>query len=475
MARSRSRSSHRWLSLLMVMVVLAAGVVLYGVWRTTNAAQPAGGSPLLTVRYRTDTPATAPIGRPWLEVINTSSQPVALHKVTLRYYFSDDDSAGYAANCLQTALRCSNVTQVVSAMSHPAPTATHYLRVGFTSAAGTLEPGQTSQGIGLQLYRLDHEDLDQADDRSFDPALIHYAPSTRVTGYVDGVLFWGEEPDAAPPAASPRPSNASALTAPAGTLFDNFHYTDVADPAVTANGWQARTDGGGPGIASTWSADAISFPANRKAQGGQVLQLQVTTDGTRQGTQQAELIGIDNTFLTGTIAVRIHFTDQPADGRNGDHIIESFCTISPKSTSERYNELDFEYQPNGGWGAPGPKLDTTSWRSATRGDRTTRALHRHLAGWHTLMITAVDGTVTYSVDGRPVFRSSGKTFPREPMRIHLNTWLVDLPFAGQRTWNMQVNWIYSVAGKAVRVAEVQSAVDGFYSNGINYINTTTRQ
>ncbi|MER6592804.1 cellulose binding domain-containing protein [Micromonospora purpureochromogenes] len=467
---SRSRSSNRWLSLLMVVVVLATGVVLYGVWRTTNAARTADASSPLTVRYRTDTPATAPVGRPWLEVINTSDQPVELHKVTLRYYFSDDDGAGYASNCLQTALRCSNVTQVVSAMPKPATIATHYLRVGFTSAAGTLAPGQTSQGIGLQLYRLDRKNLDQADDRSFDPALSSYAPSTRVTGYVDGVLLWGEEPEGAPPAASPRPSNA-----PTGTLFDNFHYADVADPAVTANGWQARTDGGGPGIASTWSADAISFPANRKALGGQVLQLQVTTDGTREGTRQAELIGIDNTFLTGTIAARIHFTDKPAAGRNGDHVMESFCTISPESTSKRYNELDFEYQPNGGWGAPGPKLDTTSWRSAAQGDRTTRALNRSLAGWHTLMITAVDGTVTYSVDGKPVFSSGGKTFPREPMRIHLNAWLIDLPFAGERTWNMQVDWIYAVDGKAVSVAQVQRAVDGLHRNGINYINTTNRQ
>ncbi|SCG59538.1 cellulose binding domain-containing protein [Micromonospora coxensis] len=473
---SRSRSSHRWLGLVMVMVVLAAGGVLYGVWRTTakTAGGPADDGSPLSVRYRTDTPATAPVGKPWLEVINNSGRPVALHSVTLRYYFSDD-GAGVAANCVQTALDCANVTQVVSALPVPAPGATHYLRVGFTSAAGTLAPGETSQGIGLQLYRLDREDLDQADDRSFDPSLTHYAPSTRVTGYVDGALSWGEEPGPAAPAASPRPSRVSAVTVPSGTLFDNFHYTDITDPAVTANGWQARTDGGGPGIADTWSADAVSFPANRKAKGGQVLQLQVSTDGTRQGTRQAELIGVDNTFLTGTIAARVRFADEPTDGRNGDHIIESFCTISPESTSGPYSELDFEYQPNGGWGAPGPKLDTTSWRSAKEGDRTTRALKRSLVGWHTLMITAVDGRVSYSIDGREVFRSGGETFPRAPMRIHLNAWLIDLPFAGDRTWNMQVNWVYSVSGKAVSVKEVQRAVDGFYRDGINYVNTTADQ
>ncbi|MFR9778813.1 hypothetical protein ACL02O_22530 [Micromonospora sp. MS34] len=79
------------------------------------------------------------------------------------------------------------------------------------------------------------------------------------------------------------------------------------------------------------------------------------------------------------------------------------------------------------------------------------------------------------LDGRPIFRSSGNTFPRAPMGIHLNTWLVDLPFASERTWNMQVNWIYSVAGKAVTVADVRRAVDGIYRDGINYINTTTPQ
>ncbi|MEV1146130.1 cellulose binding domain-containing protein [Micromonospora sp. NPDC049799] len=467
----RSRSSHRWLGLLMAMVVvLGAGVALYGVWRAKSADQAADGNSPLTVRYRTDTPATTPVGKPWLELINNSDQAVALQTVTLRYYFSDD-GAGHGANCVQTALGCSNVTQVVSPMPEPAPNATHYLKVGFTSAAGTLAPGETSQGIGLQLYRLDRKGLDQTDDRSFDPALTTYAPSTRVTAYVDGVLRWGEEPGGTATATA-GPSKVPAV--PAGTLFDNFHYTGVGDPAVTANGWQARTDGGGPGIADTWSAENISFPANRKAHGGQVLQLRVTTDGTREGTRQAELVGVENTFFTGTIAARIHFTDDPTDGRNGDHVMESFCAISPNPDSDRYTELDFEYQPNGGWGAPGPKLDTTSWRSATPGDRATRALKRSLDGWHTLMITAVDGKVTYSIDGQPVFTSSGRTFPREPMNIHLNTWLIDLPFAGERTWDMQVDWVYAVDGKKVSTAQVQRAVDGLYKNGINYVNTTKR-
>ncbi|WP_191839381.1 cellulose binding domain-containing protein [Catellatospora chokoriensis] len=475
MSRSRTRSPRRGriMAVLLAAAVLGAGGTL--VWRVTSApaesafADAAQDAPL-TVRYRTDTPSTGPVGKPWLEVINTSGEPVALTDVTLRYYFSADDGAVYAANCVQTALRCSSVTQTVTAAPAPTASASHYLQIGFTSAAGTLAPGGTSQGIGLQLYRLDHRDLDQADDHSFDGTMTSYTPSTLVTAYRRGVLSWGQEPgDPARTPASPRP----AAAVPAGVLFDNFHYTGVDDPALTANGWQVRTEGGGPGISDTWSADGISFPADPKAQGGQALQLRVTTDGTRAGTRQAELVTAGDTFHTGTVAARIFFTDKPRDGRDGDHVNESFATISATASSPKYSELDFEYQPNGGWGVPGPKLDTTSWRSSTPGDRATKAHRSSLAGWHVVMLTVAGGKVTYSVDGRPVFRSDGQTFPREPMRIHLSNWLVDLPFSGPRTWDMRVDWVYAQAGEAVPQAQVQRAVNALHSSGINHLDTTT--
>ncbi|GAB4055382.1 cellulose binding domain-containing protein [Catellatospora paridis] len=476
MSRSDPRSPRRGrtaVSLAAVALVLAGGGTLYRVWPANSTA----GSPTdsaqdnpLTVRYRTDGAATVPVGRPWLEVINNADAPVSLRDVTLRYYFSADDGAAYSANCVQSALRCSSITQTIAAAPAPLPTASHYLQVGFTEAAGSLAPGETSQGIGLQLYRLDHRDLDQSDDHSFDGSITSYAPSPLVTAYRDGVLSWGREPGS-PTASAPLPPF-PAVAAEPGVLFDNFHYTGVDDPALTANGWQPRTDGGGPGISGSWSTDAISFPADPQAQGGQALQLQVVTDGTRQGTRQSELAG--NSFFTGTLAARIHFTDRPDRGRNGDHINESFATISPTASSPRYSELDFEYQPNGGWGVPGPKLDTTSWRSAKPRDRATHALHRRLDGWHIVMLTVADGKVTYSVDGRQVFRSDGRTFPREAMRIHLSTWLVDLPFAGDRTWSMRVDWVYSQAGKAVTAAGVKQAVNRLSAAGVNHLDTTDR-
>ncbi|WP_438291946.1 cellulose binding domain-containing protein [Streptomyces sp. HUAS TT7] len=456
--------------LLPVIVLVGAGAILYPKWRGSQAETEG-----LTVRYRTGSPAGATVAKPWLEVINKSKKTVPLSDVTLRYYFTADEAAEYGSNCVQTSLGCSNITQRISAATTATTTTSHHLQIGFTSGAGSLAPGETSQGIGLQLYRLDGKALNQANDRSFNAEVTHYAESKLVTAYLRGVLTWGDEPSGVTPARESDAPAQAVAPPPAGVMFDNFHYSGPGDPALSANGWQIRAGAGGPGIHDTWSAAGISFPAQPTAQGGQGLQLRVTTDGTKQGTRQAELQSKPN-FTSGTIAARVYLSDKPTSGRNGDHINQSFFAISPVHTSPKYSELDYEYMPNGGWGAPGPRLDTTSWRNGDGRpeNRVTRDTKQRLEGWHTLMITAANGVVTYSMDGRELFRSDSKYFPRERMGIHFSAWLVDLPFKGPRTWDMKVNWLYYQADKAASLPEVQKAVDGFYAGGTHYVNTLTK-
>lgn len=273
----------------------------------------------------------------------------------------------------------------------------------------------------------------------------------------------------AAPSVAPTPSG------PPGTLFDNFHYSGPDDPALAAHGWQVRTGGGGPGIKDTWSTSGAGFPSDMTAQGGRVLQLQASTDGTKEGTRQVEVQSTGTPLFTGTYAARVYFSDKPTSGRNGDHVVETFFPISDSDASTNYSELDYEYLPNGGWGSVGPQLDTTSWFKADPPDRVTHALKKRVAGWHLLMITAVDGKATYSLDGKELFTSSGKYVAREEMDIHFSNWFIDLPFTGgQRTWDMKVNWFYYKAGEVVSPADVQKTVDGFYSSGVNHINTVPK-
>jgi hypothetical protein len=267
-------------------------------------------------------------------------------------------------------------------------------------------------------------------------------------------------------------------TGPSGVMFDDFHYSGPNDPNLAAHGWQARTNEGGPGIQDTWSPDGVSFPSDSTAKGGQALQLHIGTDGTSKGTKQTEFESTSPDFFTGTFAARIHFSDKPASGRDGDHVVQSFYTISPADSSTKYSELDNEYMPNGGWGSVGPELDTTSWYSAKPADRVTHALkQQHLDGWHTVVITATSEKTTYSVDGKVLFTSSGKYVPREHMGVHFSAWFIDLTNAatGNATWDMKVNWFYYKAGQTLSLSEVQKAVNGYYAGGTHYVNGLSPQ
>ncbi|MFE4264760.1 cellulose binding domain-containing protein [Streptomyces sp. NPDC056883] len=452
-------------ALLVAGTVVGGGIAFYSMGNPTKESDPSE----IIVRYRTDT-VSEELVKPSLEVFNTSKEPVSLGDVRLRYYFTADTDTPYAFNCVQAAAGCSKVTGTVVALDEPTDTADHYLEVGFTADAGTLEPGANSNGIDLQLYRADHGKLKQSNDRSFDGGKTTYKESKTVTAYKRGALVWGEEPEggaaAAPGGATGSPP---APAIPAGVMFDDFNYRGPQDPALFKHGWLVRTSKGGPGIANTWSADGISFPPAPDALGAQVLQLRAQTDGTPAGTRQAALGTLKQKFRTGTFAARIHFSDKPTSGKNGDHVNQTFFTIG--GSGSKYSELDYEYMPNGGWGAPGPKLDTTSWHDADKNDRVTSKSEKSLEGWHTVLVTVTDDAVTYQVDGRKLFTNNKKYAPRADMSVHFNTWFVDLPFKGDRAWDMQIDWVYYNAAGGQSTQEVEAAVKGFSDGGLRYFDT----
>ncbi|MER6419660.1 cellulose binding domain-containing protein [Streptomyces sp. NPDC001137] len=474
MASTRRRQQPRrrvWpkVKLLLLVAVVAAGATaLYPIWRKANPDPPE-----LTVRYRTATPATATTAEPSLEIFNGSKKPLPLSEVTLRYYFTADGGS-YAFNCVQAAFGCSDVAGSVVELDRPARTADHYLELRFTGGAGTLQPGANSKGIDVQLYRVDHRKLDQSNDRSFDAEKTTYKESKTVTAYKRGILAWGEEPDGTKPDDDKNASKDAARPAPdvpSGVLFDNFHYTGPKDPALFKHGWLVRTSEGGPGIHDTWSADGVTFPSDKDALGdGQVLNLRARTDGTKAGTEQASVGTSRREFRSGTYAARIHFSDDPTSGKNGDHVNQTFYTIGGKGSM--YSELDNEYLPNGGWGRLGPKLDNVTWHTVE--DRVYNTTVKSLAGWHTVVMTVKDGVVTYRVDGRKIYSTSGKYAPRAGMSVNFNTWFIDLPFkGGERAWDMKVDWLYYNAKDAQSQDDVNAAVKAYSANGMNYFDTTS--
>jgi hypothetical protein len=89
------------------------------------------------------------------------------------------------------------------------------------------------------------------------------------------------------------------------------------------------------------------------------------------------------------------------------------------------------------------------------------------------MITTLKGRTTYYLDGTEIFTNGAANSLHGPVGVNFSAWAIDLPFTGARTWNMQVNWFYYQAGKALTSKDVDKAVDAYYAGGTNYVDTLT--
>jgi hypothetical protein len=463
---------------------LGATLLVPAVW-TAQAAAPA-----VTVLYKTSTGASADEAEPWFELVNNTGSAIPYSEITLRYYFTADANVAYDFACAWAVVGCSNLTGTVSALASPTATADHYLQISFAATAGSLAPGANSGDMELRLWRADWQNVNQADDYSFNAADTAYTASNLVTAYENGVLVWGVEPGRASASPTGSGSGSSSPTtgpsgpgspAPGGVMFDDFNYSSSSDPNLAAHDWTVRTAAGGPGVSgATWSANAITFPASTAAGGKHVMNLAASTDGTGADTVQAEIDSTDRKFFQGTYAAEVYFNDAPTSGPNGDDVNETFYTISPLASCDdpNYSENDFEYLPNGGWGVGGPRMYTTTWytycNSPYSQDNSSTSVVNSLQGWHSLVMTVEGGTVTYYIDGSQYWSTTGKYYPREDMTIDFNEWFINGYLSGSstpRTWNEQVGWVYYAGGEALTPVQVQSQVTAYQRAGMSFTDT----
>jgi hypothetical protein len=129
--------------------------------------------------------------KPQLRVSNDGIKPIDLTKVTMRYWFTEDASGGYAADCQGSDAGCPYTTLSLMNFSPAAVGADSYLEVGFTS--GTLMPGEQVNTRSL-IRRSDGQNFNEADDHSFIGPASDHVENPNVTLYYDGNLIAGNEP-----------------------------------------------------------------------------------------------------------------------------------------------------------------------------------------------------------------------------------------------------------------------------------------
>ena len=263
-------------------------------------------------------------------------------------------------------------------------------------------------------------------------------------------------------------------------LFDDFSYS--ASDAMTTNGWIIRSGSGWPGVpGATFRPENLSFVDYPDQAGNRLLRMTSSTDGTSENTYQTQICH-QRKYLDGTYAARVRFSDEPASGRDGDQIVETFYTITPylRPMDPDYSEMDNEYLPNGGWGGIESTFYTTTWETVQiepwNADNTSSSVQGSLAGWHTLVTQVTGGTVRYFIDGKLIAQHGGAYYPDALMSINFNLWFIDgglIETEGVREYQEDIDWVFHEAGVLLMPEDVNKKVVELRAASIEFQDTVS--
>jgi glucuronoarabinoxylan endo-1,4-beta-xylanase len=138
---------------------------------------------------------TDPSGQLYLnfQLVNTGSGTVSLSNVKIRYWYTEDGTQAQSFWCDYSPVGGGNVTGTFVKLGTAKTGADTYVEVGFTSGAGNLAAGASTQ-IQCRCAKSDWSNYTQSNDYSFNSSASSYVDWTKVTGYVSGALTWGTEP-----------------------------------------------------------------------------------------------------------------------------------------------------------------------------------------------------------------------------------------------------------------------------------------
>ncbi len=161
--------------------------------------ESSGPSGVVTILYENhETATTTNTIRSYFKVKNEGTSTLDLSDVTIRYWYTREGTANQSAVCDYAGLNNNNITSFVNASILPAvPAASganYYLEIGFDSGAGSLAPGQQTNEIQIRFNKTDWSNYTQTGDYSFNASMTTFSANTAITGYIDGVLSFGNTP-----------------------------------------------------------------------------------------------------------------------------------------------------------------------------------------------------------------------------------------------------------------------------------------
>lgn len=135
---------------------------------------------------------------PRFKLENTSTEPIDLEKLEIKYYYTVEGNQDQNFYCDWSNIGSNKITGDFVKLSQPSEKADHYLKLGFKTGAGNLEPGENVE-IHTRFSKVDWSNYDQSDDYSFNQSATDYIDWNKVSVYFVDDLIWGEGDEALPP------------------------------------------------------------------------------------------------------------------------------------------------------------------------------------------------------------------------------------------------------------------------------------
>jgi hypothetical protein len=134
---------------------------------------------------------------PRFKITNNGLEPVDLSDVKIRYYYTIDGERPQKFWCDWSTIGAQNVTGTFAKVEPATIGTDYYFEVGFTSNAGSIQPGQSIK-VHNRIAKDDWSNYNQTDDYSFNPTAQTYQSTDKIKvivnnqvngGNVQGIAF----------------------------------------------------------------------------------------------------------------------------------------------------------------------------------------------------------------------------------------------------------------------------------------------